>query len=185
MDNIRGADKVKYDQALNIAEEVGAKLFPYVDKIRVAGSIRRKKAEPNDIELVCIPKTVKVDDGLFDKKSIRHPNFAAQVRLYEIVKGNPDTGKYVQCVHPTGIKIDLFITNRNDWGRIFAIRTGSSEFSQYFAARWVKWGYKGTSAGLMHVESSEIMNLPTEKAFFDLLGLPVVPPEKRNQFGLP
>lgn len=178
---------MKYEQAFRIAEEIGAKLHPYVDKLRVAGSIRRKKAEPNDIEIVCIPKTRIIREGLFnDEKIIRHPNFGETIRQeYEILKGDPDKGKYIQCLHPEGIKIDIFLAVRENWGYIFSIRTGSSEFSKFLAARWVRWGYKGVEGHIVNVDTGERIVLKTEKAFFDLLGLKVVPPEKRNQDRLP
>lgn len=54
---------MKLEQAQQIAEALKADLKPYCEKIEIGGSIRRKKPEPNDIELVCIPKFAEVGTG--------------------------------------------------------------------------------------------------------------------------
>ena len=176
---------MKLEIAEAIAEDVGARMSVYCDKIMVAGSVRRGRPEVKDIELVIIPKTVDSQVGLFDskKEQVRHPRLVEIIREFDIVKGDPATGKYIQFNTPEGIKIDLFTATRINWGYIFVIRTGSSEFSQFIAKRWVKWGYKGIDGNL--TRDGEIVEVRSEKAMFDLLGLPVVPPTKRNQAGLP
>ncbi len=47
---------MKLDKALEIAERTKKLLAPYCERIEIAGSIRRKKPEVKDIELVAIPK---------------------------------------------------------------------------------------------------------------------------------
>ena len=170
-------------RAASIAEHWSGRLAAYCDRIKVAGSIRRKRPEVGDIEIVCIPKMVTVLDGLFGTKKIRHPGFAEALKGAVILKGDPSAGKYMQFNLPEGIKLDLFTTTRENWGFIYAIRTGSSEFSQFLAKRWVSRGYRGIIGNLCRDGVS--VPTPTEKSLFDLLGLDVVPPEKRNQGGLP
>ena len=174
---------MELETAMAVAEDVGGRMSIYCEKIMVAGSVRRKRPEVKDIELVIIPKMREVSEGLFDKKMIRHPNLVALIKEFDIVKGNPETGKYIQFNTPAGIKIDLFTATRINWGYIYVIRTGSSEFSQFIAKRWVKWGYNGVGGNL--TRDGEIVPVPTEKAMFDLLGLKVIPPTRRNQGGLP
>ena len=50
-------------QAQQIAERIKSELAPHCDRIEIAGSIRRKKPEVKDIEIVCIPKPYET--GLF------------------------------------------------------------------------------------------------------------------------
>lgn len=171
---------MKYEQALGLAEEIGAKLFPFVDKIKVAGSIRRKKAEPNDIEIVCIPKLITIHEGLFnDEKIIRNPNFGKTIRQeYEILKGDPDKGKYIQCLHPEGIKIDIFMATRENWGAIFLIRTGDWKFSKHImGTRIPRRGYRQKDGYVWR--DGVMVPVPTEKAVFDLIGMKYISPEKR------
>lgn len=54
---------MKHSTALVIAEKIKAQLAPHCDRIEIAGSIRRKKPEVKDIEIVVIPKPYEV--GLF------------------------------------------------------------------------------------------------------------------------
>jgi DNA (cytosine-5)-methyltransferase 1 len=42
-------------QAMEIATSIREKLKPYTSKINIAGSLRRKKPFPKDIEIVCLP----------------------------------------------------------------------------------------------------------------------------------
>lgn len=184
-------NKIDLIVAQNVSERYIEKLRPFCDKIKVAGSVRRKSPTVGDIEIVCIPKTEEMPDGLFNTKMERIAGFAKTLLStgIEILKGNPQTGKYVMCMTVEGIQIDLFMAEKNNFGFIYAIRTGSSEFSQFLGKRWVKWGYKGDGGYLWRLGGDwgpdERISTPTEKSFFDLLNLPVVPPHKRNQLGLP
>ncbi len=184
-------EKVDLVVAKDIADRYVNLLKPFCDKIQIAGSVRRKRPRVGDIEIVCIPKTVEVPDGLFDVKRERVRGFT-QALLdvnIRIIKGNPHTGKYAQIYTTEKIQIDLFMAQHDNWGFIYMIRTGSSEFSQYMGKRWTTWGYKGIDGHLNRLDTNgkpvEVIPTPTEKSFFNLLGLAVVPPTKRNQKGLP
>jgi len=180
---------------LHVAQHVAGKyidlLKPFCDRIQVAGSVRRKRPRVGDIEIVCIPKTVVTKDGMFHEQTVRAPGFAKALSdaNVNLLKGDPRTGKYTQMMTTEGIQIDLFMPNKDNWGRIYMIRTGSSEFSQFMAGRWVKWGYKAIDGVLWEVDEFKnplrIVTTPTEKSIFELLSLKVVPPHKRNQKGLP
>ena len=76
---------MKYLKAKEIADSVLQKLKPHCERIEIAGSIRRKKANPNDIEIVAIPKPYDVD--LFES------GIATVVNQWEKVKGRLE-GKY-------------------------------------------------------------------------------------------
>ena len=49
-------------QAFNLAEELRIGLAPLCERIEVAGSIRRRRPQVKDIELVAIPKWAEVPD---------------------------------------------------------------------------------------------------------------------------
>lgn len=57
---------MKYEDAILIAERVKAELEPHCERIEIAGSIRRKKPEVKDIEIVAIPKPYET--GLVRKR---------------------------------------------------------------------------------------------------------------------
>lgn len=172
--------------ALEKARVLMADLRPHCERIEIAGSIRRGKQWINDIELVAIPRIVPVPpaEDLWGNVSNpgetqRDPGFAEVVKRYAetIVKGEPRTAKYIQFLTRTGVKVDLFTATRDNWGYIFAIRTGSAEFSKGLAHRWVKQGYEGKDGMLTRFGTP--VPVREERDLFDLLKLPYVNPSDR------
>ena len=161
---------MEYQKALHIAEKVKEILSPYCERIEIAGSIRRKKPEVKDIEIVAIPKPY--DTGLFES------GIATIVNKWEKVKGELPC-KYTQRILTEGIKLDLFFAERDNWGFIYAIRTGSADFSHKVLAReWVKRGYKG-EAGYLTANGKKIAILE-EKDLFNRIGISYLEPELRS-----
>lgn len=161
---------MNYKQALQMASQVKQELSPHCHRIEIAGSIRRKTPEVRDIEIVCIPKPY--DAGLFES------GIATVINQWEKVKGELPC-KYTQRIHPSGIKIDIFFAEHGNWGLIYAIRTGSAEYShKVLATGWVKKGYKSIE-GYLHVDGKRI-NTPEETDIFDRAGIPYTEPENRN-----
>lgn len=161
---------MKLAEALSIAERVKSLLAPHCDRIEIAGSIRRKKEEVKDIEIVAIPKPYEV--GLFSS------GIATVVNKWEKVKGELPC-KYTQRILPEGIKLDLFFAERGNWGLIYAIRTGSAEYSHKVLANgWVKMGYRSEN-GYLIANGKEIATLE-EGDLFHRLNIPYVAPEFRN-----
>jgi len=161
---------MKLTEALPIAEKVKAMLAPHCERIEIAGSIRRKKPYVKDIEIVAIPKPYET--GLFES------GVAAVINQWQKVKGELPC-KYTQRILPEGIKLDLFFAVPENWGLIYAIRTGSAEYSHKVLARgWKAKGY--TSVNGMLTQRSKTYPVFEEKDLFDRLGIPEVEPEKRN-----
>ena len=158
-------------RAQEIAAQVVARLAPYCERCEVAGSVRRLKPEVKDIEVVVIPRSRDI------------AAFAGIVNEWTAVKGKP-TGKYTQRRLPQGIVLDLFMATRDNWGLIYAIRTGSADYShRTLAAGWVKAGYKSEGGMLRrqgkHFTGAQVV-LPEERDLFALIGVPWVEPEKRT-----
>lgn len=178
---------MKINEAKEIAQNICSQLAPYCHRIEIAGSIRRLKPEVKDIEIVCIPVTERVKTGLFDMDESYatevNPEFIRIVNSWEKIKGEP-TGKYTQRKLPEGINLDLFIANKYNWGLIYAIRTGSAEYShKVLAAGWVKRGWKSIDGMLCQYGEGGIwtpIKTPEEKDLFDLIGVKMVSPEKRE-----
>ena len=82
---------MKYSKAKRIADSVLQELKPHCERIEIAGSIRRKKEYPNDIEIVSIPKPYDVD--LFES------GIATVVNKWERVKGTLPC-RYTQRILP-------------------------------------------------------------------------------------
>ncbi len=157
-------------KALEIADRIKEELRPHCERIEIAGSIRRKKPEVRDIEIVVRPKSYGV--GAY------RSGIATVVDKWEKVKGELPC-KYTQRILPEGIKLDLFFATKQNWGLIYAIRTGSTEFShKVLAIGWCKKGYKSIK-GMLHKEGEPI-EVREEIDLFNLIGIDYVEPEQRN-----
>ena len=60
-----GKPRVPLALAVAIAEEVRALLAPACERLEVAGSIRRRRPDVGDVELVAVPKTAPARLDLF------------------------------------------------------------------------------------------------------------------------
>ena len=161
---------MKLEEIEKIAMNYLRLLEPYCERVRIAGSIRRRKAECNDIELVC----VRYDDERERSK------FVAIVNRWEKVKGEPE-GRYTQRILPEGIKLDLFMANKDNWGNIFLIRTGNWVFSRFMM------GIRAKQVGLIHREGylwsqgyDEKYPCYEEEDVFHYLCMDYVKPEDRE-----
>lgn len=161
---------MEYKQALIIAEKVKGELEPHCERIEIAGSIRRKKSEVKDIEIVAIPKPYGV--GLL------RSGIVIVVEKWKKVRGSFPC-KYTQRILPEGIKLDLFFATKENWGQILAIRTGSAEYShKVLAIGWVKAGYK-SKEGTLYKDDKPI-EVREEIDLFNLIGIKYIPPEERS-----
>jgi DNA polymerase/3'-5' exonuclease PolX len=163
-------------QALAIAEQCRAALAPYCGRIEIAGSIRRRKPQVKDIELIAIPKLITT--GLFGDEMVTDPGFCTVVNQWLAIKGKPE-GKYTQRQLPEGIVLDLFMADTDNWGLTLAMRTGSAAFSHHvLATSWVKAGYKSVNGHLCR--GSQLVPMREEADLFTLLGIPWINPEARE-----
>lgn len=93
------------------------------------------------------------------------------------IKGKA-TGKYTQRLYKH-YKVDIFIANENNWGLIFAIRTGSADYSyKILASTWKKLGYE-SKGGILYKDGKPTY-IREEKELFDLLGIKCIPPKYRE-----
>jgi DNA polymerase/3'-5' exonuclease PolX len=162
--------KIPLETARQTAAYVLDLLKPHCHRAEIAGSIRREKPEVKDIEIVCIPKPYEI--GLFAT------GIATVVENWQKVKGELPC-KYTQRILPNGIKLDLFFADEINWGLIFAIRTGSAEYShKVLATRWTRCGMHSINGYL--TKNGKTIAIPEEKDLFQIIGLPFTEPQNRN-----
>lgn len=163
---------MEYNKAKSIAYSVVSILEKHCSRIEIAGSIRRKKPEVKDIEIVAIPKPYET--GLFES------GIATIVNKWEKVKGELPC-KYTQRILPSGIKLDLFFATPENWGLIYAIRTGSADYShKVLANAWVKAGYTSIDGMLFHEGNKKFYEVREEIDLFKRIGIDYIEPELRN-----
>ena len=169
---------MKLAKAKKIAVKYVMMLTPYSERISVAGSVRRERAEVKDIEIVAVPKVIQKEVDLFHQEPRRHPGFLQIINSLEKIKGEA-TGRYTQRRLPEGINLDLFMVTKENWGLQIAIRTGSAAFShKVLATGWTRLGYR-SHGGILWKDGTPVY-IHEEKELFDLLGLDFIKPSKRE-----
>lgn len=152
-----------------IAADLVAQLAPHCHRCEIAGSVRRQKEMVKDVEIVCIPKPYET--GLFAS------GIALVASQWTKVKGDFPC-LYTQRFLPNGMKLDLFIATHDNWGYIYALRTGSREFNFRWLMVLKSKGYKMHDGGIY--ANGHFVATPDEAKVFSLAGIDFVEPEKRS-----
>ena len=156
-------------------------LRPACSRIVVAGSIRRRKPDVGDIELLCIPV-----EGVL----LGTPLDAALGRLISDgllalrpnVKGSTTYGPMNKLLRhlPSGIPVDIFTADSRNWGMALVVRTGPAEFNIKMMARFQWLHMKGHAYGGVTLPNGNEKDCPDEEGVFRLLGWPYQEPEGRE-----
>src|SRR3989338_6310518 len=159
---------MELNKAKTIGECVLDELLHLIEKGELAGSIRRKKPEVNDIDLVILPK---MELGILDKiKSVLKKYGDVLVEGEKVVRVNTKDN----------IEIDCYISNDKNYEVLLLIRTGSKEHNRKLAIEALKQGKKLNFAeGLMDIKTKQIVS-NTESGIFKALNLRYIDPEKRG-----
>jgi DNA polymerase/3'-5' exonuclease PolX len=187
-----------------LAEEVVDLLAPFCDRIAVAGSIRRRRPDVGDIEIVAIPKTEKRVADLFGEQYEDVDLLGEAVARFldeGELKPRPDknghttvNGKSRRLLY-CGAALDLFTTDADCWGSIFLLRTGPGEFNKQLvlkasAGGWLPRGFFFKDGRVWKlpppydaslVEYAKPVPTPEEEDVFRVLGYEYVPPEQRGE----
>jgi DNA polymerase/3'-5' exonuclease PolX len=182
--------KVKYPraEALKVAKEL-CELQRLCERLVCAGSLRRRKLEVGDVEILFIPKFTTVPDGLFDSKQLNLVDVALEEMLKEgilakrkNVNGSMMWGeKNKLAVHvASGIPVDFFAATEENWFNYLVCRTGGAENNRQIAvaanAKGWKWNPYGTG---FTDERGQIVPVFSEREVFELVGLPYKEPWER------
>ena len=177
--------KVQLAEAKLIADRIKALLTPACDRIEIAGSIRRKKAEVGDIEIVCIPR---LQPNLWgdEEQSVLDPFLDCLVGDGILIRGERNGPKWKQFFVPepgtVGVKLDLFITTPAEWGYQFTIRTGPADFSKKLVTPRKYGGLMPShlkAKGSRWLNNGRPLKTPEEADVFNLMGIEWIDPEGR------
>ena len=180
-----GNGKMDLVEAREVADRLVDHLGPAFDKLVVAGSIRRGKLVVGDVELVGICND---QDSFLGR--LKHFGHTIKPGTPDVVPWTPKPdAKYVRARLDVGINLDVFIGDVDNFGGLLLMRTGSgvgpdgnafSGFTPGIFSRWKKVSGGGRMVGARPTTVDGFSHsVPTEEAFFDLLGMHFVPPEER------
>lgn len=160
-----------------------------LERVEIAGSIRRQKPEVKDIELVAIPKPLI---NIFGEAVFEEPlpitsrlHGLSQSGQINLIKNGLRYKQFELLEYPDRPRVDLFLViPPAQWGAIFTIRTGSADFSRWLMTPRRKGGCMPDNMrqrdGALW-DGEQMLETPTEESYFEALGIPWVPPEQRNQ----
>lgn len=189
--------KIPARQADILARKIRDELAVGCEEIEVAGSLRRRAPFVGDLELVARPRwrPALFGDGKdFDEL---HEAVSRLVALGSLSWREVSTGKVIRppktaenagrkyyplIATRSGVPLDLFVVRPPaTWGVIFAIRTGDRDFSRCLVQRAAKLGH-GVTEGALRAERGmgAAFDTSTERAFFEAIRAPWVPPEERS-----
>jgi DNA polymerase/3'-5' exonuclease PolX len=176
--------KILYQEAVNQTAEIMRVLIQYCEPgyCEYAGSIRRRCETVGDVEVVCVPKT---QQDLFGDPgaSLLRLGIDELISKGQLSTPTKNGDKYKQfIIQATGQQLDLFITTKEQWPVIFAIRTGSAEFSRRLVTTRQ---HGGLLPSHLNVKEGRVWNngakveLKTERDFLELCG-GWIEPERRK-----
>jgi len=177
-------------RVMRIAQLLTDALRPACERIEIAGSIRRLEPDVGDIEIVFQSKIGPIEsagtlfplDGAMIEGAVNDLLESRVLKWDTKIKANGPRHK--RLIHRvSGMAVDLFGATSKNWGYIMAIRTGPAEFSRALVSAPWAGGVRpieiGFSEGVVY-RNGESLTLPNETDFFQVLGVPWIPPEKRS-----
>lgn len=153
---------MKLVEGRQLVYEILQILRPICECIEVAGSIRRKKPEVRDIDLVLIPKP------LVDVVNVLERSMGA-----EVVK----RGQRVANLKIRGVGVDLNFCNQAEFAPMLLFRTGSWQFNTRLASKAKRLGLKFSPHGVF--KGGKRIDENTEDSIFEMLKEEYVKPEER------
>lgn len=181
-------------QALQDAAAFRSLFADCFEKWEVAGSVRRKKPDVGDIEHVVIPKFVDPQGGLFgggspvnaiwkrmdDFESRAMYGITKAVYIDKNEKSSNRWGELYRGVMFAGMKHEIFVATKDNWGAQFLIRTGPGDYSRKVVDKIRTDGfYRQQGGNLIHLASGGITSVPDERIYLNLAGMPWKEPEAR------
>lgn len=156
--------KKRSEERTKLAEKICKKLKPLCKKIEIAGSIRRKEKNPEDIDIVLIPKNKnKLEEFIKRKLNGRY------------IQG----GEHESTWKIENTKVELYYTNENEWGAellAYSSKKGAGIGLRIIAK---KKGYKLTQHGLFNRKTGKRVAGKTEKEIYTALKRHYKRPEDR------
>jgi DNA polymerase (family 10) len=164
-------DGIPLALALPLAEALRDRLagVPEVERVEVAGSLRRMKATVHDLDLLA----ASTDPAAVNRAFTELPQVAEVAAL-------GDTKASIRT--RDGLQVDLRTVRPEVWGAALQYFTGSAAHNVRIRERAVKEGLKLSEYGLFE-RGGELVVATDEEVVYDRLGMAWVPPVLREDRG--
>lgn len=104
------------DKVVTCAFREAIKLARWSSKIEIAGSIRRGKSNPRDVDIVLIPQSKKAKKEILD--------YASKQK-----KGHIGQGEKLASYNIDGAEVDLYFATKENWGAMLLYLTGPQKYN--------------------------------------------------------
>lgn len=158
--------------ALPLAEYVKQNLIKgaTIDKIEICGSIRRMKETIGDIDIL-----------VTSKNSNQVMDYFTNMEIVKEVINKGDTKSTI--ITPEGIQIDVRVVEPISFGAAVQYFTGSKQHNVKIRELAIKKGLKVNEYGVFKIDGEVRVCGETEEEVYKILGLPLIPPELREDRG--
>lgn len=156
------------DIAKEITEELS--LSPHIERVAIAGSLRRKKDTVGDIDLIAVSDE--------PEKTLR--SFVNMSKVEEILESGTSKGA---VMYPGNLRVDLRVVEKNYFGSMLQHFTGSKEHNIQLRKIALSKGYSLNEYGITNESSGKLTSCSKEKDLYEFLGLEYLPPELRENRG--
>lgn len=176
--------RISSEAARDIVEEFRGLVEDATPRLCVAGSLRRledaggARADMKDVELVALP-------GMLFPRLDRLVIEGAIEKSYYIDKNEHIStrwGARYRGVHFHGLRLEIFLSEEDDWGYQFWLRTGPSDVNKYVMG-WLTGkplSFKDGSGWYRFEDGEARLRIINEPAFYGLLDVNYQPPEFRT-----
>lgn len=176
-------------------------LAHFVVRVEIAGSLRRRKAMVGDVELLYIPKILRLPDprDLFGElvdanaadERIQYLENISLLHRRKNVKGAEMFGEKNKLMRHvrSGIPVDLFAATEENWFNYLVCRTGGAENNVAIAAAAKRKGWQWNPYGAGFSREAHdgaygevpaaVHPVRCEEDVFKFVGLPYRPPMDR------
>lgn len=179
--------------ARSVADALAPRLRPYCSRLEICGSLRRKKPEVSDVEIVYVSRfharpepgalfgTVEV--ALADEV-IQRLVQASAIEKRLNVNGQPTWGPQnkLSLHRGSGVPVDFFATTERAWFNYLVCRTGPAELNARIASlarqRGLQWHPYGEGFTQLD-DQTDWLTMTSEQQVFETVGLAYLKPEER------
>ncbi len=167
----RRTTRIPLGRAWPAAQEILTQLLkvPGVVAAEAAGSLRRMRATVGDLDLLAAASDSKAVMEVF----VNHPEVAR-------ILGKGETKSSVEYVH--GLRVQLWVHPLERFGTALQYATGSKDHNVRLRELALKQGLSLSDQSFLKEDGSEIL-CTTEEEVYEILGLPWIPPEIREDRG--
>lgn len=151
-------------RVVTTAHSEAANLAPMSKRLEIAGSIRRDKPEPSDVDIVLIPKSIR--------------KIMSYISRYSA--GNIGRGKNHASYRKNGVEVELYFATDENWGAMLMYATGTSQYNILMRKYAKFWGMKLSQYGLF--KGDRMIAGKTEESIYIALGRRWKTPCKRGIF---